>query len=401
MPGIYEGLRVLELADIKAMYCGKLLAGLGAEVIKVERPGGDESRRVGPFAETDGPDEEKSLSFAYFNTGKKSITLDYTTEEGAKLFRKLVRTADVVIETFSPGEMDQWGIGYETLKEINPAIIMLSVTPFGQTGPMKDWKASSDLIVDAMYGTMGDVAYKGSAPLHVGFDVQASLASLYGLFSIQAAWQERMRTGEGDHIDLAQSECFVAWRSQMLGNVQVRQENLPFMDPEKHVRQGLVNCKDGFAFVMIGGKWNELLAWFQEMGQDISDLQDEFYQAHIREVLTPWDAPLLKHFNELGQHYTKTEFMEEGQRRHIPAGAVETPDALLQNKQFSSRGLYVEVDHPVIGKYLYPGAPVILERSPYVTGIPAPCLGADNEQIFKELGFGAEELGGFSERGII
>lgn len=399
MTAVYEGLNVLEVADVNAMYCGKMLAYFGANVIKIEKPGGDDSRRMGPFAHGE-QGIENSLSFAYLNTGKKDITLDLSVPEGEAIFLRLAQEADVVIETFPPGTMESWGIGFEELRRINPGIILLSVTPFGQTGPHSHWNASTDLITDAMGGPMPEVGCIGKAPLHIGYDMQACTASMYGLFAVQAAYHNRLFTGRGTHIDVSQQECFAAWRSQALGIAQTTDQN-PSREGDNAIRQGLVQCQDGFAFVMIGGKWHELLQWFSDKGLNISEFDDPIYEAHIHEVLTPWDKVLLEHFNQLGNFYTKAEFMKEGQRRRIPVGIVETPKTILDSEQLKARNYFVAVDHPVIGKYLYPGAPAIMSASPHLAGVPAPLLGAGNDEIYGLLGYTKKEIAEMTARGIV
>ena len=391
MSGIYENIRILDLSDERGMYAMKIMASFGAEVIKVERPGGNDYRFRGPFAPGEDDKVNKSLSFAYLNTGKKSITLDIESKKGREIFLELVKTSDAVCETFTPGTMEALGLGYEDLKKVNPKIIMLSITPFGQTGPHAKWRASSDLIVDAMGGPMPEMGYSEEGPVHLGYDIFSSGISMFGLFALQAALHNRLFINEGIHIDISQQECIAKWRSQALGVTQSTDAVLPF---KKHggTRQGLVNCKDGHCFVMIGGKWQELLDWFVEKGIDIDVFSDPKYHEHVVEVLTPWDDPLLERFNRLGAFYTKYEFMIEGQRRHIPVGVVDTADTMLNNEHFQARGYYVEVDHPVIGKYQYPGAPVMMNGSPAITGIPAPLLGADNKEIVGGLGFDVDAL---------
>lgn len=388
---IYGDLKVLELADINAMYCGKMLAAMGAQVIKIEKPNGDNSRSMGPFAPGDNGCEG-SLSFAYYNTGKRDLTLDLNTPLGKEIFLKLISEADVLLETRKPGELEAMGLGYETLKSVNPGLIHASVTPFGQHGRHSSWKADSDLIVDAMGGCMAEVGYVGKAPLHIGYDVMASAGGMYALFAIQAAYHGRLSTGKGVHIDISQQECVAKWRSQALGFAQVNEADQVRKIEGKGVRQGLVNCKDGFCFVMIGGKWKELMTWFSDSGMDVSVFDDPKYLPHTYEVLTRWDQTLLDYFNELGSHYTKSEFMKEGQRRKIPAAVVDLPETLLDNEQYNARGFYVDVDHPVIGKHKYPGAPFIMTESPLCTDIPAPSLGWDTKEILEALGYDADEL---------
>lgn len=388
---IYGDMKVLELADVNGMYCGKMLAAMGAQVIKLEKPEGDGSRRMGPFA--GGEEElEKSLSFAYYNTGKRDITLDITSEKGREIFLKLIAQSDVLLETCRPGELDALGIGYETLKAVNPALIHASITPFGLTGRHAAWKADSDLIVDAMGGCMAEVGYVGKAPLHIGYDVMASACGMYALFAIQAAYHERLETGVGVHIDISQQECVAKWRSQALGFAQATEADQVRKIEGKGVRQGLVNCKDGFCFVMIAAKWKELMGWFSDKGLDVSVFDDPKYLPHTYEVLTRWDQVLLDYFNELGKFYTKSEFMIEGQRRRIPVAVVDVPETLLDNEQYNARSFYVDVDHPVIGKYKYPGAPFIMSESPLCANKAAPLLGQDTDAILSALDCDVSQL---------
>lgn len=401
MTGIYDGLRVLEISDVKGMYCGKVMAQFGAEVIKIERPGGDYSRSKGPFAPGEENRKEKSLSFAYLNTGKKDITLDIETKEGQKIFKDLVKVSDVLIETLKPGEMDSLNIGYETLKEINKGIIVVSITPFGQDGCHSKWRASTDIIPDAMGGCMPDVGYLGRGPLHLGYDIMTSVCGLYGAFAIQAAYHNRLSTGMGTHIDISQQEAFSIWRSSRLGEAQLAHHDFPLLGGEGYVRQGLVDCKDGFAQVMLGVKFKELVKWFEDEGMDIEVFKDPKYDEFSINPQCKWDGVLLEYFNELGSKYTKTEFMEEAQRRKIPACALESADTILDNCQLNARDYFVEIDHPVIGKYKYPGCPAKMSESELIVNKPAPLLGADNDEIYKNLGISDHELAGLKEQKII
>jgi len=395
----YDGLRVLELEGTAGMYCGKILSFMGAEVIKIENPEGDMCRKKGPFKM--GIDEmERSLSYAYFNTGKKSITLDITNCQGGDIFKKLVKETDVIIESFAPGQMKSWGLDYGTLKDIRPSLIMLSITPFGQSGPHSDWKASSDLVVDAMGGPLADVGIEGKAPLHLGGDILTAMAGMYGFFALQAAYHNSLYTNGGSHIDLSQQECFLTWKNQSLGFTQVDGKS-PGLRKPNAVRQGLVNCRDGFAFVMIGGKWKEVLEWFSDKGQDVSVFDNPVYGQHAEEVLTRWDAVLLERFNILGSNYTKTEFMLEGQRRRIPVGVIESPDSLLDNEHLRARGYFREIEHPVLGKLIYPGAPVNMTGCTQMTDVPAPLFGEHNEKVYYKLGYSWAQLVDFQLKNIV
>lgn len=399
MDNPYTGLKVLELEGSAGMYCGKILSFMGAEVIKVESRKGENCRKKGPF-KPGVDDMENSLSYAYFNTGKKSITLDISSSEGQEIFKKLVKESDVVIESFAPGQMKSWGLDYGALKEIQPGLIMLSITPFGQSGPHSGWRASSDLVVNAMGGPLADVGIEGKAPLHLGGDIFTAMTGMYGLFAIQAAYHNRIHTNEGAHIDLSQQECFLTWKNQSLGFTQVDGKSPGRRKPDA-VRQGLVNCIDGFAFVMIGGKWKEVLEWFSDTGQDISVFDDPVYGQHAVEVLTRWDAVLLERFNILGSNYTKREFMLEGQRRRIPVGVLESPDSLLENDQLRARGYFVELEHPVLGRLIYPGAPVKMTGCRQVTDVPAPLFGEHNKEVYYKLGYSEGQLADFRLKNVI
>jgi crotonobetainyl-CoA:carnitine CoA-transferase CaiB-like acyl-CoA transferase len=247
---------------------------------------------------------------------------------------------------------------------------------------------------------MADAGIEGKGPLHLGGDIMTAMAGMYGLLAIQAAYHNYLFTNEGTHIDLSQQECFITWKNQSLGFTQVDGKSPGLRKPDA-VRQGLVRCKDGFAFVMIGGKWKEVLEWFSDTGQDISVFDNPVYAQHAVEVLTRWDTVLLERFNILGSNYTKTEFMLEGQRRRIPVGVLETPDTLLENEHLKARGYFREVEHPVLGRLLYPGEPVKMSGYSQLTGVPAPLLGEHNKEVYSRLGYSLEQLEDFRQRNII
>lgn len=400
MTGIYDGVRVLELAGTKASFCGKMLASFGAEVIKIEPPEGHPSRYIGPFAEgKSGPDA--SLSFAYNNTGKKSAVLNLCQSEGKKAFMKLAETADIILEDMEPGRMGELGIGYEAIHSINPGIIMCSVTPFGQDGPHAHWQASSDLIVDAMGGCMAEVGYEGKGPLHIGYDIQSTGVCGYACIAIQAAYHNRLFTGKGTYIDVSQQEAVAMWRTQQLGRSQSSQKNRSYYPSKDFVPHGVVTCKDGFASLMYGSRWFELLDWMDDEGIDTSVLCSPKYKVYADDMLLRWDRYLLDKINEIGAKYTKTAFMEEAQRRRVPTGSMESPDTLLENRQLNERGFYVEVDHPVIGRYRYPGFQGLMEKSPVPADKSAPLLDADTYHVMRDVGYSDEELSELRKAGII
>ena len=171
--GMLSPYRVLDLTDEKGLHCGKILGDLGADVIKIERPGGDSARRLGPFY-NDEADPEKSLFWFALNTSKRGVTLDIETSEGQKIFKTLVESADFVIESFPPGYMERLGLNYPALEKINSGLIMVSISPFGQTGPYKDWK-TADIVAWAMGGDMAPWGQADRSPLHFSHHSQAYL----------------------------------------------------------------------------------------------------------------------------------------------------------------------------------------------------------------------------------
>ncbi|MFC1907233.1 CaiB/BaiF CoA transferase family protein, partial [Chloroflexota bacterium] len=202
------GRRILDLADEKASFCSKLLADMGAEVFKIERPGGDASRTVGPFWENR-PHPEKSLSFWYHNTGKQGITLDLDSEEGQQIFRRLAQNVDAVVESFPPGYLDKLGVGYQALSELNPGLIMASVTGFGQDGPYREYR-TCDIVASAMGGQMSVCGTPDTPPIKPYGQQPYYLAALFAATGILLALRQRRQSGQGQHIDISLQEAVAA-----------------------------------------------------------------------------------------------------------------------------------------------------------------------------------------------
>src|ERR1700730_6618762 len=210
LPGPLTGLRILELADETGQFCGKLLGDLGADVIKIEPPGGETSRQIGPFLD-DIPHRERSLSFWYYNTSKRGITLDLETEDGRRLFRHLAATSDVVVETFRPGFLASLKLDYQALREQNPGLILCSLTPFGQTGPWRDY-LSSDLLHMAAGGEMASSGYDeadvpNAPPIAPGGGNAWHIGSHFAYMAVIAALVHRTVSGHGQYIDASIHEA--------------------------------------------------------------------------------------------------------------------------------------------------------------------------------------------------
>ncbi|MDO8671290.1 MAG: CoA transferase [Dehalococcoidia bacterium] len=398
---VFSDIRVLDLAGEMGVYCGKLLADLGAEVIKVEPPGGDPIRRVGPFVDDD-PHPEKSLYWFQFNTNKKSITLDITTADGKEILRRLAATSDIIIETFAPGHMDDLGLGYEKLSSENQGLIMTSITPFGQTGPYRDYKAS-DLIGLAMGGQLYLAGMPNEPPVQAGGSQGFNQASLHAAVGVLTALHFRDFTGEGQHVDVSMQEA-----------VTLSMETaMQFWDLNKHIRQrtghehrtagyGLYPCQDGFVSLMAGLRlqgWENMVAWMNEEGHGLELAKEEwlarpYRNEHVDEgdaYIIPW---LLEH--------TVQAIVDGLQARHSIAMPVSTPKDLVESLQLNARGFYIEVDHPELSaKYKYPGAPYRFNHIQLRIAHRAPLIGEHNLEIFGELGLSRQELIALKGAGVI
>lgn len=393
------GLRVLDLADDKASFCSKLLADMGAEVIKVEKPGGDASRWVGPFWKNV-PHPEKSLSFWYNNTSKLGITLNLESKEGQEIFRRLSQRVDVIVETFPPGYLEGLGLGYEALSKTNPGLILASVTGFGHSGPYREYK-SCDIVASALGGQMYVCGAPDTPPLKPYGQQSYYIASLFASIGILLALRERKHSRCGQHIDISLQEAVAA----SLEHVMVRY----FYEGVVSKRQGsshwnrlfcLFPCKDGHILLSPLMEWQTLVEWLDSEGM-ASDLtaerwQEEEYRLqhldHVIEVLQRWTKT-----------HTTTELFELGQLMHLPWAPVASPGEISGSPQLKARGFFVSVAHPEVNaNFTYPGAPYKFDRSTWNIQRRAPLIGEHNEQFYhRELGFSQEKLDELSWRKVI
>ena len=398
--GAFGGLRVLELADEKGQWCGKQMADMGADVIKIEPPGGDSARSVGPFYQ-DIPDNERSLYFWHYNTSKRGITLDLETEDGRRLFLQLAETADVILETFKPGYMDSLGLGYANLNTSNPGLIMCSLTPFGQTGPWKDY-LTSDLLHLAAGGQMARCGYDdevvpGSPPIAPGGGQAWHIGSHYAYIATAAALVSRSVTGRGQYIDASVHDACALTTEGHVNQYIYSRSVVPRRVGGGNSATGpnaQVLCKDG-KYVNVGQVTPErivtLAGWMDEYGL-AGDLLDEKYrepgaiaenQPHIRELFVKFLANL-----------TRDEAYHGLQQRGSNTGAIRSPDDVMQDPHLEDRGFWTEVEYPEIGKTLrHPGPAAIFNGSPWRISRRAPLIGEHNEEIMcGELGLSMSEL---------
>jgi benzylsuccinate CoA-transferase BbsE subunit len=400
--------RVLDLTDEKGQLGGKLLGDLGADVIKIEKPGGDSSRKLGPFYH-DEEDPEKSLYWFALNSSKRGITLNIEKPEGQELFKKLVKTADFVMESFPPGYMDSIGLGYSNLEKIKPDIIMTAITPFGQTGPYRDLKAP-DIVIWAMGGRMLSIGDADRPPLRMSHHSQSYIqAALDSALSAMMALYYRQMTGEGQFIDISIQTALV-------------QSGETGWDLRKRFpsRGGMRNpgvqitrtwpCKDGLVtWVYMPGQFRAatniaFVNWMDSEGMATDFLKEfdweEFDYAEVnQELMDKLEEPTGKFF----MSHTKLELLEGAvQHRILFYPQFDTTD-VLESAQLDARGYWVDLEHPELGTALtYPGAFAIFSETPVKITRRAPLIGEHNREIYEEeLGIPAEEISKLKQAGII
>jgi crotonobetainyl-CoA:carnitine CoA-transferase CaiB-like acyl-CoA transferase len=414
VPGPLAGPRVLELADEKGQFCGKLLGDLGADVVKIEPPGGEACRHVGPFVD-DIPHPDRSLSFWYYNTSKRGITLNLETAGGRRLFRRLAASADVVVETFRPGFLASLGLDYEALHAANPSLILCALTPFGQTGPWRDY-LSSDLLHMAAGGEMASSGYDESdvpnaPPIAPGGGNAWHTGCHFAYMAIMAALVHRTVSGEGQHIDVSIHEACALTTESAIANYIYRGEVLQRRTGRHHApgpsSRTQFRAKDGnFVCALVGGRlvprYITELADLLDTNGMAGDLRDPKYQDQA--VITANTSHII---DELVAGFIASlpaeEIYHRAQERGFTWGAVRAPEQLLDDPHLHDRGFWKEVEHPEIGRsFVYPGEAAIYNGSPWAISRRAPLIGEHNAEIFcDELGLSRGELSILAESGVI
>jgi crotonobetainyl-CoA:carnitine CoA-transferase CaiB-like acyl-CoA transferase len=386
---ILENNVVLDLANEYGVFCSKLMADMGATVIKIEPPQGDVTRKMGPFYQGI-EDVENSLFHAFYNAGKKSIVLDHTNAGDKETFEKLISRADILLETGKPGELEKQGFSYEKLNQLNPGLILCSITPFGQTGPYAKWHASSELIPFGMAGPMFETGDEDRPPIQLGYNFLANGACMYALTGILSLLIKREQTGMGDHLDISLFEIAGAWRGLALGEVQQAPD---YKIARRRGSQGLMipsnfyRCQDGNIFMMASGRWPQVVQWMKDKGIDVGDKDDPKYipDQGFNKYLWQDIDEVNRLIGELASLYKKQEMMEEGQRRRVPVGAAETTETVLRNPQYRERKFFKEIKHPVLGTAEYPGAAFGFSKSKMEINSAAPLLGEHTQEIYNYL----------------
>lgn len=395
-PPLLAGFRALDLTDEKGWLCGRILADMGVEVIKVEPPDGDPARQLGPFLDSQ-PHPERSLYWMAYNAGKKGITLDLTTAADRDRFLALVKRAHFVIESAPPGHLASLGLGYAALSAANPAVILTSITPFGQSGPRRDYLAS-DLTLMALGGIMHLTGEADREPLRLMLDQSYYLACGHASVGSLLAHHYRQPTGLGQHVDIAILDCLV--RMNYRDPVRWEIEGRSSQRSGSRMARGVVAnrvvwpCQGGYVcWSLIGGQTGAkenypLTAWIADEGIPDAERLREVQWEKVDLALTTqaqldeWEEVIGRFF----ARHTPQELQEGGTKRRLTIAAMNTVADVRRMRQLDSRGYWVAVDHPELDRQItYPGHFLLSSATTNTIRRRAPLIGEHNGEVLGEL----------------
>lgn len=407
--------RVLDLTDINGWSCGRILGDLGADVIKIEPPGGDAGRNTEPFYR-DERDPEKSLSWFAYNANKRGVTLNLESDKGRDLFRQLARRADFIIESFRPGFLDSRGIGYPDLRELNPRGVVTSITPFGQTGPYANYRGS-DLTVMATSGFMSLVGEPDREPLRVTLPQAPMWAGMYAAAGTLIAHYQRERTGRGQHVDVSMQASMLWALANAPAYWSLNRDNLTrggyFMVGRSITgakMRAIYPCKDGHInFIVYGGeagkRSNEaMVEWMTEHRAAPDYLKQKDWGAFNVATTTQEEIDAIeKPFREFLRERTKEEFANESLKRSIIGYPVNNARDIRNDPQLTAREFWQTAEHDELGATLtYAGAFANFSQAPVTIRRRAPKIGEHNEDIFvSELGLSKTQFARLKSEGVV
>lgn len=411
MSGPLEGLRVIDLAGESGVFAGRMLAELGADVIRVEPPGGDGIRRRPPFL--DGPalseSARESLHHLHFNAGKRGVTLDGHTPRGIEVLGRLAAVADIWLETEAPGVMDALGLGYAALAEVNPALVYASLTPFGSEGPMAGYRAD-DLVGEAMSGLMYLNGFPEDPPIAPGGEQAYHIASaaLVATTLVAVAGRARDPEGRGRHVEVSMQEAMT------MATVQTANANFYTWHGRVPRRTGfaapaavrnLFPCADGLwvSFVIplgAGPGWLPFVEWLRDEGIDSPVLDDAYHDAAFRAAHTTEIGAAVE---VLVSRYPREHLFHEGQRRRMLVMPVNDIRDLHDDPQLRSRGFWRPLPHPALGREIeVPAAPYRFGATPAALDRCAPAIGEHNREVYLGLLRMTEgELASLAAEGVV
>ena len=375
-----EGVKVLDLTQIMAgPYCAMTLGDMGADVVKVEKPnGGDDARRMGPpFI------EGESAAFLGINRNKRSIVADMRTDDGREIVQELARRSDILIQNFRPGSLERMGLGYEQVREINPAIIYCTISGFGATGPYAR-RGGFDLVAQGMSGLMSVTGHPGAPPTKIGAPICDLNAGMFATIGILTAYVNRLRTGTGQHVDTSLLEGGIAytfWESAMyfatgeppgpMGSAhRLTAPYQAFETADGYINVGAANQAN----------WERLRA---AIGRD--DLASDPRFARPRDRMENLGA-LVSTLEETFARETTGHWLTALEAAGVPAGPIYTLDEVYADPQVRARDMVVETEHPAAGRIRNIGIPVKLSETPGAFRRPAPALGEHTDEVLRELG---------------
>jgi crotonobetainyl-CoA:carnitine CoA-transferase CaiB-like acyl-CoA transferase len=407
MNGALSHVTVLDLSRVLAgPWAGQVLADLGADVIKIERPGtGDDTRGWGPpfLRDAQGNDSADAAYYLCANRNKKSVTVDFTTPEGQGIIRELARTSDVVLENFKVGGLKAYGLDYESLRTVNPRLIYCSITGFGQTGPYAP-RAGYDLLVQAMGGLMSITGRQddepGAGPQKAGVAVTDILTGLYAAIGILASLAHRERTGIGQHIDLGLLDVQVACLANQAMNYLVsgspprRSGNahpnlVPYQD---------FPTSDGYMIIAVGNDAQFVrlcgVMGLKELAADPYFASNKQRVANRRELIDKLSAVTVTH--------PTAHWVAALEGVGVPAGPINSLDAVFDDPQVRARAMRIELPHPIAGSVSLVANPLRLSQTPVTYRHAPPPLGAQTHEVLAErLGMSAVEIEQLRANGII
>jgi formyl-CoA transferase len=400
-------IRVLDLTRVLAgPWCAQNLADLGADVIKIERPGaGDDTRHWGPpyLRDADGKDTAEAAYYLAANRNKRSVTLDIASAEGQQIIRELARQSDVVLENYKVGQLKKYGLDYESLKREKPDLVYCSVTGFGQDGPYAQ-RAGYDFIIQGMGGFMSITGERddlpGGGPQKAGVAISDLMTGMYATIAVMAALTHRDRTGEGQYIDMALLDVQVAMLANMNTNY-LASGQAPRRWGNAHpniVPYQTFATSDGYIIVAVGndGQYRR----FVEAGGRPDLHQDERFatnpmRVRHRDTLVPLLAEMVK-------TKTKQEWIDALEAAGVPCGPINDLDEVFDNPQVQARGLRVDLPHPSGGTVKLVGSPMRMSATPPRYDAPPPTLGQHTEQVLQDLlGYSEQQIGELRTKGTI
>jgi crotonobetainyl-CoA:carnitine CoA-transferase CaiB-like acyl-CoA transferase len=375
-------------------FCTMLLADMGAEVVKVEKPdGGDDIRRAGPpFI------KGESAAFLGINRNKRSIVLDLKSEDGVAIVRRMAERADILVQNMRPGAMERLGLGYDDLRELNPSLIYCSISGFGATGPDKD-RPGFDLVAQGMSGLMSLTGFPGGPPMRNGVPITDLNAGIYATYGILSAYINRLKTGVGQHVDTSLLEAGIAytiWESGIYFATGVPPGQVGSGHPLSAPYQAFATSD---SFVMVGAanqaNWERLCRAIDR--RDLLDDPRFATNPSRMENLRPLVSTLEQSFAQR----TTDHWLEVLEEAGVPCGPINDLADVYADPQVHARDMVVEIDHPLAGATRNIGIPVKLSETPGLIRRPAPMLGQHTDEVLAGYGYSAEDIAGFRERGAV